>query len=195
MDIIIYWDLDDTLVDTRQVLVDEIKAKFDFDAPELVYLDRHNTNGYLDRVMQTADFMGKTPVNASVLATLLSVIENCPQVQHGIATHRGYHPDGAKLTAPVIDAIPVRFDSVQFIDPVHYRDKMAYLRELHGPDDFIILVDDNTYYDHALYPNTVTLLMDKPWNQNVVTGQDEFRVTPDTLADALKFVLAIPLAA
>lgn len=187
--IFVYWDYDDCLGQTRKQFVQILLERYGHVVKTDDYLTPANTDGLLAPILDSAEFMRSTPLDHTVLRVMQFLCDLRPDVKHGLATHRGYHPKGAEYTQELLERNGVTFDSYHYIDPVPYRDKMKYLRELHKPEDIVILVDDNTYYDHDAYPNSITVLIDKPWNKHVVTAHPELRVTPEGVYHCLQSVL------
>lgn len=188
--VFIYWDFDDVLGKTHAQFIFLLKLLFDHDAATDVYLTPANTDGHLAVILNKATFMRNTAFDYQVIAAWKAIQENFPQVVHGLATHRGYHPDGEANTMALLDEHGFKFASYHFIDPaVHGKDKMVYLRERHAPDDIIILIDDNTFYEHDQYPNASTVLIDKPWNKHVVTTSPELRVQTSGIYEAVEALL------
>lgn len=186
----VYWDFDDVLGRTHAQMLYLLKYIFGYDAPTDIYLTPGNTDGRLAHILDNPTFMRTTGFDYTAITALKTLREQFPRLTHGLATHRGYHKDGESLTMALLDEHQFTFDSYHFMDPaVIGKDKMAYLRSLHEPGDIIILVDDNTFYDHTAYENSYTVLVDKPWNQEVVTYSPELRTDPAGILQAVKFAL------
>ena len=167
-----------------------LKYIFNYDAPDDVYLSPDNTQGHLAHILDNPTFMRTTGFDYHAVAAWKRLQADFPNLKHGLATHRGYHADGEGLTRALLDEHQFKFDSYHFIDPaVHGKDKMAYLRARHLPTDIIILADDNTFYDHDAYPNSSTVLIDKPWNKHVVTTSPELRVQTSGIYEAVEALL------
>lgn len=191
----IYWDFDDVLGRTHAQMLYLLWYIFGYEAPTDVYLTPGNTGGRLAHILDNPTFMRTTGFDYVAIAALKTLREKYPQINHGLATHRGYHKDGEPLTLALLDEHQFSFDSYHFMDPaVIGKDKMAYLRSLHDPDDVVILVDDNTFYDHLAYENSYTVLVNKPWNRDVVTSCPELRVDPDGIMEAVEFALYLATA-
>lgn len=188
----VYWDFDDVLGRTNAQLVYLLKYIFGVEAPLGSYLTVENTQGRIDDLVATASFMRNTAFDYPALNCLRRLQEQFPHVQHGLATHRGYHPKGEEYTLALLNEYEVKLDSHHFIDPaVHGKDKMVYLRARHPPDDVVILIDDNTFYEHDAYPNSSTVLVDRSWNQHVVTTSPELRVQTSGIYEAVEALLCL----
>lgn len=188
--VFIYWDFDDVLGKTHAQFIFLLKLLFDHDAATDVYLTPANTDGHLAMILNKATFMRNTALDYPAWHALKGLQEYYPDIHHGLATHRGYHPDGAAHTLALLKEYEHKFDSYHFIDPaLHGKDKMVYLRALHAPEDVVILVDDNTFYEHDQYPNSWTVLVDRPWNKQVVTQHPDLRVTTSGIYHAVAFIL------
>lgn len=195
LNVFIYWDFDDVLGNTHAQMLYLLKYIFGFVAPGDIYLTPENTDGRMAHILDNPTFMRTTGFDYRVVAAWKALQERFPGIKHGLATHRGYHADGEPLTLALLDEHCFKFDSYHFMNPaVVGKDKMAYLRSLHKPGDIVILVDDNTFYDHFKYENSYTVLVDKPWNQHVETYSPELRVKPSGILEAVVFALYLATA-
>lgn len=185
----IYWDFDDVLGKTHAQMLYLLKYIFGYVADPTTFLSPDNTGGRMKEILDSAGFMRNTAFDYPALNCMRALREWFPNLEHGLATHRGYHKDGERNTMYLLNEYEVKFDSYHFIDPAQHRDKMGYLRSLHQPDDLIILVDDNPFYDHDKYPNSWTVLVDKPWNKHVVTTDPDLRVKTSGIFTAVEMVL------
>ncbi|QXO09998.1 hypothetical protein pEaSNUABM37_00037 [Erwinia phage pEa_SNUABM_37] len=186
----IYWDFDDVLGRTHAQMLYLLKYIFGYVAPDDIYLTPGNTDGRMAYILDNPTFMRTTGFDYRAVAAWKRIQEMFPNIENGLATHRGYHADGEPLTMALLDEHCFKFDSYHFIDPaVHGKDKMAYLRALHDPDDIVILIDDNTFYDHDQYPNSFTVLIDKPWNQQIAPSSAGMRVDTSGIYEAVEALL------
>lgn len=189
MNVHIYWDGDDVLFDTSTQFYGIMEQKYGLRLEPDLFLTPENTMGCLKPELDSAEFMRTTPIVTDAVAALNHIQRNFPTINNNLATHRGYHEDGQRFTDELLHHHQISLHNRLYIDPAAHKDKMGVLRSIHSKDDIVILVDDNTYYDHDKYPNTYTVLIDKPWNKDVVTTHPYLRVTPDKLCDVLCFIL------
>lgn len=189
MSVHIYWDGDDVLFDTSTQFYGIMENKYNLRLEPDLFLTPENTNGCLAPELESAEFMRTTPIVPDAVAALQGIQRCFPTIPNNLATHRGYHVNGRQYTDELLHLHRIDLWNRLYIDPAEHKDKMGVLRALHPEDDVVILVDDNTYYDHDKYPNTYTVLIDKPWNKDVVTTNPYLRVTPDGLFNVLCYIL------
>lgn len=189
MNVHIYWDGDDVLFDTSSQFYGIMQHKYGLRLEPGLFLTPANTNGCMAPELASAEFMRNTPIVPDAVAALDCIQRHFPVVKHNLATHRGYHENGQPFTDALLADHQIDMHNRLYIDPALHKDKMGLLRSIHPEGDVVILVDDNTYYDHDKYENTYTVLIDKPWNKDVVTTHPYLRVTPDKLCDVLCFIL------
>lgn len=185
----IYWDGDDVLFDTSTQFYGIMENKYNLRLEPGLFLTPANTNGCLVPELESAEFMRTTPIVPDAVAALQGIQRCFPTIRNNLATHRGYHVNGQQYTDELLHRNRIDLWNRLYIDPAEHKDKMGVLRALHPEDEVVILVDDNTYYDHNKYPNTYTVLIDKPWNKDVVTAKPYLRVTPDGLFNVLCYIL------
>lgn len=166
----IYFDLDDTLVETHKEMKRLLKVNHDFVSKEEGYLTPENTDGLLSFVLESATFMLTAAPNEEIVRQIENIraVLNRKVVSVNICTHRGYHKKAQQYTELMLKDNELEFDNVVYLDPKHQPDKMSFLRNLHGEKAVIILVDDKPTFtkEHQLDP--FVLLIDKPWNHNLI---------------------------
>lgn len=183
---IVFFDLDDTVFDTFPVLRRMVFEMTGFRPHSEAYLTPGNTEGHLATVLEDASFMGQTPLRPgyeNIREWMLDMLLRYPSLRFAGATHRGYHPDAERKSKPIMDEVDFPFVEVVYIDPSVNPDKAKFLSEKHSE---FLLVDDRPRFDGGgvLPPNVI--LIDQPWNKEIIPFYPEYRVTG---IDELKQVL------
>ncbi len=169
----LFFDLDDTLLDTLVEIRKYLLRDYGFTAPVDTFLTLENTNGLVQLVLDNPKFMSTVEPHPSK-KELLSIIrsEYGDRVSLNFCTHRGYHPDCETLTEELLARHELTFDRKIYLHPGYIPDKMKYLREfLKVPSP--MLVDDNPYFNADIKVHDGnTYLLDKPWNQHLSFGSN-----------------------
>lgn len=165
--VMINFDLDDTLVKTRREIVSEIytrsKGKVDLSANQ-DYLTDDNTHGWLSAILEDASFMRKTKPCSYVLEAYRHFRDNT-DFKVGSVTHRGYSDKAREFTEPMLEEHGIVFDRVIYLDPGEFPDKLAYLDTLyHG--QLNILLDDRPTNGELPVIDKRIVLFHQPWNRN-----------------------------
>lgn len=166
-DVMINFDLDDTLVKTRREIVAEIytrtKGKLDLSANQ-EYLTDDNTDGWLGVVLENASFMRITKPCPYVIEAYKHFRDNT-DFKLGVVTHRGYSDRARDLTQPMLEEHNLAFDRVVYLNPAEFPDKLAYLDTLyHG--QLNILLDDRPTHGELPVIDKRVVLFHQPWNRN-----------------------------
>lgn len=169
----LFFDVDDTMVDTEGEICRVVFEQFGFTCPPDVYLTPENTNGHHAQVLAEAVFMVNPPLIVGT-AELFALLPRLREAGYktGIITHRGYHAEGETHTNAMLDKYDVRdqFDDVIVIDYKKHPDKVAFLEQYLDEGDRFTLFDDRPRFDrnHPLPDNVV--VFDRPWNQHFSGG-------------------------
>lgn len=158
----ILFDLDDTLVETRQWFLSYCRM-MGHPVPEtdLYHLESVIPAHIIDFALAEAPFM----LDAKPVPFIHSTIAYLERAGHGIGfcTHRGYHPEGYERTVKQLASIGIGGD-LHCICPKTYPCKLEYLDKVIGEP--YVLVDDRP-------PNITSefgkvIIYTRPWNKNQI---------------------------
>lgn len=170
----LFFDVDDTMVDTEGEICRVVLEQFGFTCPPDVYLCPLTTGGHHAQVLREARFMVNPPLlpgTAELFKLLPALRANGFKI--GIITHRGYHEEGETHTNNMLNQYGVRdqFDDVIVIDFNKHPDKVAFLESYLDEGETFTLFDDRPRFDrnHPLPDNVV--VFDRTWNRHFTGGQ------------------------
>lgn len=161
----IVFDLDDTLFATYPYFDQQLKSRgIDCQGH---YITAKNGGPHFIEMLSDAKFMLDLKLHSGVFQ-MLSHLRHHKDARLSSCTHRGYHDKAPEYTLESLDRHGIRnmFDVVHFVDPSVYNDKLEYLREHFGHDNFI-LVDDKPIFDSSKPLPKNVLLRSQFWNEHI----------------------------
>ncbi len=164
----IYFDLDDTLINTNEEFLRILKDEYGVNAPIGEYLNSGNTAGFFDTILADAFFM-ESARPCEVMVRQLEILRSEVRLEFAtfnVCTHRGYHRNAKGFTEAMLRANNLQFDSVVYLDPRLTPDKKEYLDKLHQTEQVLLIDDRPSWHSKVEGLDSGILLMDKPWNSH-----------------------------
>lgn len=178
---IIYLDLDDTLVNTRDTLRMIMKLAYGITVPDGEFLSNKNAGPHFSDVMRSGEFMAQTPLESEVYHQMRLLADK--GLDLGICTHRGYLPQAKQYTDIALKDSALVFKYEHYLHSKTCPDKIEFLNMFHKGEKYI-LIDDNPVHGEAPELPDNVLLIDRPWNQKHITATPDHRIKDMTrLAD------------
>ena len=160
----LYVDLDDTLLHTRDWLIEQMHLMTGYRHKGNGFITPENSKGNITQVLDSAEFMRNTPPNPE----MLNVVEQLSdRICIKICTHRGYHPKGVKYTEELLERLQLDYiTGVEYLCAYKQPDKIKYLRDLGEP---FVLLDDNPKFsaDYKLETTGEVLVYTQKWNRHL----------------------------
>lgn len=161
---ILVFDMDDTLVQTHDLMCTLLKRK---GIPTTEhYLTNENTSGKLQEILDNPEtYMADVDFYDGVLETLDYLVAHQGH-RIAICTHRGFHAQGRTLTQDFLDSHDVPYQNLFVLDPNTHPCKMAFLDAVYGEGQYV-LIDDRPNFTNVYKPIPNLILHDKPWNTHI----------------------------
>lgn len=163
--ITLYVDLDDTLLHTRDWLIEQMYVMTGYRHKGNGFITPENTEGNITPVLDSAEFMRNTPPNIEMTNVLKQISD---RVRIKICTHRGYHPKGVEYTEELLDRLQLDYIAgVEYLCSYKQPDKIEHLRSL---GESFILLDDNPKFSKskALEDTGEIMVFTQVWNEQLV---------------------------
>lgn len=157
-------DLDDTAFATYPYFDQELKRRgVDCQGH---YLTAANGGPHFLEMLAAAEFMLHVPLRPFV-ANTLDLLRASGRCVH-VCTHRGYSDKGHEYTVKSLEQNNLNglIGRLHVINPYEIADKLEYLHQVFGHDNFI-LVDDKPIFDQSRPLPSNVLLQSQSWNSHI----------------------------
>lgn len=142
-----------------------------------VFLTNENTQGILDGVLKSGDYMSERHVREhDDLLTQQIQRAQALGISVGICSHRGYIPNALEKSQPAFDQLKWKPDFVILLDPYKTPNKLKVLDETFGVGQYL-LADDRPKWDSEEPLPCEVVLMDQAWNVDIETHTGLHRVS------------------